>query len=305
MAARDEVASSMTPKQKLQQRWLALKSERSTWLDHWRDIADHMRPRGWREFGTDTNRGTRKHQNIINSTPLEAARTLASGMMAGITSPSRPWFRLTLRNEPDLAEIPAAKQWLSVVEVRVREVMAKSNIYKGLHQCYADLGPFGTTAGLVDEDEEDDVRFYVFPLGSYCLATSERGDVNAIFREVSMTVAQVVEKFGLEACTESTQRAFNSNLLDQRINVMHAVYPNPDSKPKPRPKPPNQKPGKPQVTKPTRATRKKTKTTKTTGSLSQKPNLSRGKVGSSSQVENKSCERSSTQDLSTGLYFRN
>lgn len=231
MAARDEVASTMTPKQKLQQRWLALKSERSTWLDHWRDIADHMRPRGWREFGADTNKGTRKHQNIINFTPLEAARTLASGMMAGITSPSRPWFRLTLRNEPALAENPAAKAWLSQVEVRLREAMAKSNIYKGLHQMYADLGPFGTTAGLVDEDDEDDVRMYVFPLGSYCLATSERGNVNAIFREVAMTVAQVVEKFGLEACTESTQRAFNANLLDQRVNVLHAVYPNPDSKP--------------------------------------------------------------------------
>lgn len=224
-------ATGLTLKQRLEQRYTALVMERATWLDHWRDIADHMRPRGWREFGSDTNRGTRKHQSVINFTPLEAARTLASGMMAGITSPSRPWFRLGLKSQPELSEKPGPREWLDNCRTRISEALGKSNIYKGLHQVYADLGPFGVAAMLVDEDEEDHLRAYSFPLGSYCLAASDRGDIDTLFREVAMTVSQLVQKFGLESCSELVQRAYAANNLEQRVDVMHVVMPNPKVNP--------------------------------------------------------------------------
>lgn len=223
--------SSVERKQQLVRRFEALKTERATWLPTWRDIAEQMRPRGFREHRSDVNRGTPKHQKIINFTPLEATRTLASGMMAGITSPSRPWFRLALESEPDegnseLGENSEVKQWLSEVEGRIRETLAKSNIYKGLHLVYADLGPFGTSTLLVEEDGEDDVRAYVFPLGSYVLASSARGDIDTMMRELSLTVAQVVELFGAEACSEGVRRQFTEGLLDERVDVVHAIVPN-------------------------------------------------------------------------------
>ncbi len=60
----------------LRRRWTALKSERTTWLSQWREIAEHMRPRGFREQRSDVNRGDKKHSKVINFTPLEAQRTL-------------------------------------------------------------------------------------------------------------------------------------------------------------------------------------------------------------------------------------
>ena len=232
-ATTNETASTETPLQKalelrknLNSRHRALKDDRSTWLTEWRDIADHMRPRGYREFRADANKGDGKHQKIINSTPLEAQRTLASGMMAGITSPSRPWFRLTVQGEPGLAEEPDVRGWLSDVERVLREVLAKSNIYKGLHLVYSDLGPFGVSAMSVEEDAEDEVRAYVFPVGSYCLATSARGNVNTIFREVSLTVAQMKELFGLERCSPSVRAQYDAGQRDKRIDVVHCIAPN-------------------------------------------------------------------------------
>lgn len=214
-------------KKQLQKRHEALKAERSTWMTDWRDIADHMRPRGFREQRSDANRSSRsKGSKIINFTPLEAARTLASGMMTGVTSPSRPWFRLTVSGSPQVADAPEVKAWLSDVERVMREALAKSNIYNGLHMVYADLGPFCVSAMHVEADDEDGARSYVFPVGSYCLAASARGNVDTIFREVSLTVAQLVELFGIEKCSATTKRHFERGELDQRIDVTHAIYPN-------------------------------------------------------------------------------
>lgn len=212
-------------KKQLNSRHAALKSERSSWLSEWRDIAAHMRPRAYREHRSDVNKGDKKHQSIINSTPLDSARTLASGMMAGITSPSRPWFRLTVA-DTELKEQQAVKEWLSSVERVLREVMAKSNLYKGLHLVYADLGPFAVSAMAVEEDDEDEVRCYVFPVGSYCLATSHRGNVDTIFREVSMTVAQLAKLFTLEKCSQRVQSLHESGQLDTSVDVVHCVWPN-------------------------------------------------------------------------------
>src|SRR5574340_460430 len=103
-----------TERQKLQSRWGALKSERSSWIDHWRDISDYMLPRSGRFLVTDRNRGDRKHNNIYDSTSTRALRVLAAGMMAGMTSPARPWFRLTT-SDPDLDESSAVKLWLADV----------------------------------------------------------------------------------------------------------------------------------------------------------------------------------------------
>ena len=205
----------------------ALKTERASWLAVWREIAQHQRPRAFRENLTETNKGTTKHEKVINSVPLDAQRTLAAGMMSGITSPSRPWFRLTLP-DPKINELPAVKAWLADAERILRDAMSKSNFYKGLHGVYSDLGPFGTSAMYVEEDEEDGLRTYNFPIGSYCLAAGPRGNIDTIFRELSLTVSQLVRLFGVENCSTAVQGMHKGRNLDARIAVVQVIQPNAD-----------------------------------------------------------------------------
>lgn len=209
----------------MDRRWNALKAERSTWMQTWRDIYAHMRPGAFRERRSEVNRGERKHDKVINFTPIEAARTLASGMMSGITSPSRPWFRLTL-SDPQLAEVPEVKWWLSEVERIIRTTLARSNLYQCLHLVYADLGTAGTAVLVVEEDAEDDVRGYVLTCGTYALAASPRGDVDTVFRELSPTVSQVVRLFGVERLSHNVQRMFREGQYDARVDILHAIVPN-------------------------------------------------------------------------------
>jgi hypothetical protein len=213
-------------KQQLRQWWELLRTDRSSWLSRWSEIADQIRPWGYRTYSTDTNKGTDKFGSIVNNTPIEAARTLAAGMMSGITSSSRPWFRLTVRGDADINEVPDVREWLGKTADVLRLTMLKSNVYKGLHLTYADIGTFCTSAMLIEEDDEDDVRCYHFPVGSYALSCSPRGDVDTLFRQVTLTVSQVVKQFGLAKCSDLVKQQFQARQYTTRVNVLHAVFPN-------------------------------------------------------------------------------
>lgn len=219
----------LTPRQRYLRRWALLKAERATWIDLWRELADHIQPRRSRFLASDRNK-SRRNDKIINSTPIRAARVLASGMMAGVTSPARPWFRLTTP-DPALADLPAAKAWLHQTEELLRLIFARSNVYNALHNVYTDLGWCGTSAMHVDSDPEDVLRAYVYPVGQYALATSARLQVDTVYRELSMTVGQLVEKFGYEACSEQTRAAWDRGETDTWREVLHVVEPNRDWRP--------------------------------------------------------------------------
>src|SRR5216684_604906 len=101
-----------------------LEHERSTFLSHWRDISNYIQPRRARFITTDVNKGDRRNQNIVDPTATLAVRTLRSGMMSGITSPARPWFRLTTQ-DPDLADLGPVKDWLFFVTQRIETVFLR------------------------------------------------------------------------------------------------------------------------------------------------------------------------------------
>lgn len=214
-----------SPRQRYLKRWEALKNERQSWISHWQELSENIQPRRSRFLSTERNKGDKRNGKIINSAPLRAARILAAGMMSGITSPARPWFRLTTP-DPELGEASGVKSWLHYVEERLRLAFARSNLYNCLHSVYEDLGCFGTSAMIVEDDLDDGLRGYNLPVGQYALANSARLSVNTLYRELSMTVAQLVEKFGLENCTDRVQQLVQRNQLDQWIEVVHFIEPN-------------------------------------------------------------------------------
>lgn len=83
---------------------IEMENERSTFLAPWRDQGDFFVPYRPRFTLTDTNRGVRRTQAILDNTPTDAVRTLKAGMMSGITSPARPWLRMTTP-DPKTADI--------------------------------------------------------------------------------------------------------------------------------------------------------------------------------------------------------
>lgn len=224
----DRVARYLRVKQQLE-------SERSSFMSHWRELNDYFLPRRGRFSTSDVNRGDKRNKNIIDSTGTFAARTLMSGMMSGITSPARPWMRLTTP-DPELAEFEAVKIWLSTVTSRMLTIFSRSPLYNSLPTLYGDMGVFATGTMGVFEDEHKVIRTKVFPLGSFCIANDENDEVRVFQRSFRMSARQVVHKFGIvpgsrnidwSRISLSTKRMFESGQRDQPvIEIVHTIEPN-------------------------------------------------------------------------------
>ncbi|HCT5585411.1 TPA: phage tail protein [Klebsiella pneumoniae] len=216
-----------TLKEQLQKQQAQLTNDRSSFEPHWRELSDFINPRGSRFLVTDVNRDDRRNTKIVDPTATLAARTLSSGMMSGITSPARPWFKLATP-DPDMMDYGPVKLWLEVVQRRMNEVFNKSNIYQSLPLLYASLGNYSTGAMAVLEDDSDVIRTMMFPIGSYYMANSARGSVDTCFRKFSMTVRQLVMEFGLNNVSTSVESLWAAGSYESWIEVIHAVYPNID-----------------------------------------------------------------------------
>ncbi len=220
----------LDPRKKYARRLECLRSERTSWMPHWRDLSSYIQPRSGRFLTTDRNKGTKKNGNIISSTGTFASRTLQAGMMAGITSPARPWFRLVTSNR-DLMESTAVKIWLRDVEKLLFEIFAKSNFYKCMNQLYGELGTFGTANMAILEDFDDVIRCQVHTIGSYMLAISNKNIVDTMYREFDMQVGAMVTDYGTENVSERVREYHRNHRLDEWITVVHLIEPNPDFRP--------------------------------------------------------------------------
>ncbi|PUX69043.1 portal protein [Cronobacter sakazakii] len=214
-----------TLKEQLTKQLAQLEQERTTFEPHWRELSDFIIPRVSRFLTSEANRGDRRNTKIVDPTATMANRTLSSGMMSGITSPARPWFKLATP-DPEMMDYGPVKLWLETVQNRMNDMFNKSNLYQSLPIIYSSLGTFGTGALAVLEDDEDVIRTMPFPVGSYYIANSPRLSVDTCFRKFSMTVRQLVRVFGLNNVSSSTKSAFENGTYENWVDVVHAVYPN-------------------------------------------------------------------------------
>lgn len=233
------VSGQYTKRQKLEMLRTQLDAERSTFLPHWRDLSDYILPRRARFTIGDVNKGERRNLKIYDNTGTLSARTLRAGMMSGVTSPARPWFRLTTP-DPDLAEFGRVKEWLYKCQQIMTTSFLKSNIYTTLPVQYGDLGTFATAAMMIEEAFDGEVlHTQSFPIGSYMIAKDSRGRVNTFVREFQMTVDQLVREFGSYVDGKPDWSNFSTYVKSQWeqgqrqawIDVCHVIRPNDDYDP--------------------------------------------------------------------------
>ena len=216
-----------TKRAKLLTRWGHLRSERATWWSHWQEVTTYLLPRNGRYFEQDRNKGHRRHNSIYDNTGTRALRTLGAGMMAGATSPARPWFRLGT-TDPDLNEFPPVQLWLADVTERMQLVFTKSNTYRTLHGIYEELGAFGTAGSIILPDSKNAIHHYPVTIGEYAIATDYKGRVNTLYREFQKTVGELVREFGYNKCSTSVKNLYDRGSLDQWVTVIHAIEPRDD-----------------------------------------------------------------------------
>lgn len=219
-------------RRRLQSTMAALKADRQAFWHLWREVAQYFLPKRYVWLQSDAEARVRNAKNpfILDSTGTMAARVLASGMMNGITSPSRPWFRLRIagfQHEGDAIAV-----WSDEVVRRMLYIMAESNFYNAMAVLYLDLVLFGSAAMLIYEDDETTIRCYNPALGEFYLGQNQRLAVDTFSREFKQTVKQLAQTFGKENLTEGLQakcQAGGAQYLEM-FDVTHLVEPNADGR---------------------------------------------------------------------------
>ena len=169
----------LTPIKKKTAKLKELELDRQTFLDECKEITEYILP----QKGLYISEGEKPHKKagrfakIINPAASEDNDLLASGIQGGLSSQSRPWFRLEATNKAIMA-LEHVQIWLDYVQNQMRSVLAGSNFYSKIHDFYNDEGGFGNAVMMCDEDPKKVVRFTLATPGQYCFAQGIDGRQN-------------------------------------------------------------------------------------------------------------------------------
>lgn len=198
---------------------------------HWRELAAFILPRRyrWLSQSNTSNRGSPINGNIVDSTGTLAARTLAAGMFAGTTNPTRPWMKLKVEGYDEDQEVAV---WLSECEKRMYRVFQESNFYPSMATMFMDLVVFATAPVLIYEDYYDVINCFNPCCGEYYIELDDRLRPNIFGREFLMTHAQMVSKFGLDKVSEDVKLSMTQKDSGQSASavqdklICHLIEPN-------------------------------------------------------------------------------
>ncbi|MDO5483512.1 MAG: portal protein, partial [Desulfovibrionaceae bacterium] len=172
----------------LARRHRALLQRRAPWDTAWQSLAEHFLPTRCRLTPQEEGeRGPMLNSRLVDATGILAMRVLAAGLQGGLTSPARPWFRLSL-DDTELARSRAGQLWLDEVAGRMRTVLQRSNFYNAMHTLYAELGTFGTAFAFELADPRWGFRFVPLCAGEYTLDCNARQKVDTVFRRTAMSL---------------------------------------------------------------------------------------------------------------------
>ncbi|UOF81245.1 head to tail connecting protein [Caudoviricetes sp.] len=217
-------------RQDLEARLSEMRIIREPYLNVWKQSADLVMPQKSSSIYDTANRDKSKDADkpyISDETPMLALSRLSAGMLSGVTSPIKPWFKWSAGSKLD--DNPKIKTWLEGYETVVQTVLHRSNFYDSSIHLYDDMEVIGTGVSLIYEDYKDVAIFRNVDAGQYFLAQDNRGETTVLYREFFMTVHQLVREYGINNVSQDVARKFyDKRGLQDDVLVYQAIQLNDD-----------------------------------------------------------------------------
>ena len=157
------------------ERYNSLKAKRSTWEDHWQELADYFLPRKANITEKHTP-GDKRHQQIFDGTATHALELLASSLNGMLTN--------TISNE-----------WLESCAKIMQQVFARSNFQQEVFELYHEMLCFGTSAMFITDDMKDDLRFKTLHISEIFITEDSKGMVDSLTRRFHLKNKNIPSMF--------------------------------------------------------------------------------------------------------------
>lgn len=204
----------------------------------WQDIDDHVSPGQLRLQLSEANRGTRQDSKIINSISDKCHETFTNGMLAYGTNPAEPWLQMETE-DPELNKYGPVATFCEDVAKDQLAIIEESGTYDQYKSTFSNGGKFGN--GLLWIEERLDghvINTKSMAVGQWWISKDEYGEPNCFYREMRMTVRQVVMKFldrqkpDWSKVSAKVKREWDANRYGTAVDVGHLVSPNNDFDPR-------------------------------------------------------------------------
>lgn len=199
------------------------------WSGLWRQLATYVKPDRDAIGTAKTWTGTPNSGafDLFDGTAMSGNLIYAAGCMSYLTPADEPWFRF----EPPkrLADAEGVKEWCANVTETTQELLAASNFYGQIHECWLEDGAFGTASIFVEEGDRSALRFTAREIGDYCLLEDHNGHVDTWFHPFTLTDRQAVQKFGEENVAPEVAKKVAEGKGDDKREYLHCIYPREDA----------------------------------------------------------------------------
>lgn len=202
-----------------------LYTEIQPYLDECRSITQNIVPSRGEYDNQKPNEMYANYKRMLTNAADRALSILVQGIMSGLTSKSKAWFRLTV-NDFNVENDYEVQTWLYRTQQRVYRVFAKSNLYGALKILYKEIASFGTACALIEYDFKNVIHVTAMTVGQYALAVNDKGEVDTFVRKFQLSIKQIVEKFGYNNVGKEIQDAYNRNRLNEYRVISHLIQPN-------------------------------------------------------------------------------
>ena len=223
----DELANSIID------HFMKLNSDRSTFAQHWEEVAALVRPTSVNTFmfGNSNTPGQKNTQQQVDATAMLALSRFGAILDSLLTPRNQQWHTLEPSNR-ELMKDRASRLWFEeatriLFKLRYSHL---SNFASQNQQNYQELGAFGTGGVFLDKYEgpggETGFRYKAIPLGELFIIENHQGLVDGFIRWFRLNAKQAYDQFG-DMIPEQLQTALKAK-SQANFDFLHYVAPNKD-----------------------------------------------------------------------------
>lgn len=199
-----------------------LKLNKSTWENHWKEIADYFQPNKNDIWGANTTKGDKKGNELFDATGARYAERFASFLYGMMINPAVAWITFSTGDE-EIDNDPDAAKWIQDTSKKVLFTMNNSNFPVEAWEVFMDLATFHTSHMRLEEDTEEVIRCTSRPIYEVAISENYKGEVDCSHYEYKVTAEQLCQEFEDVVPEEIKNLRFKEPLKE--YTILHAIEP--------------------------------------------------------------------------------
>ncbi|CAB4200387.1 Head-to-tail connector protein, podovirus-type [uncultured Caudovirales phage] len=208
-----------------------LASARGVWENHWREVAERVRPQ--QNFFQMIQRpdGDKRNEKIFDATAPLALSKFTAAVISMSFPATQTYHKLQISDE-DMSNDTEVRRYLDKVNEKLFKVRysPRANWQSQSGEVVMDVGAFGTGILFIDDVLGVGIRYKALPLAQCFIAEDAHGRVDTLHRRFQWTAHQAATKFGVDKLPEAMKRALKTE-PQRKFWFLHCVKPNMDKKP--------------------------------------------------------------------------